>query len=464
MKYGFILAGRTFFKEIHRLMPGQALTYQQIYNRTKLYETSRDWGDWEGEIDYSELVNTNWIILVNAMQRCLEFSSKYGLMTSAGWDTRILLSIFQEINEIPNLFCYTHGDLKSREIIITKQIINDMGIYHHLEPLDGNMFDLQDLQRGFDRVENVVHPHWHRAGAILVKAGVDCVTAGVLGEVIGGRHGMHWPMLPISEWDKISFVSSHLLRIRNNRSSKNSRDISSFYDYLHLDKINKPWYVQSEYWNSIPDIKEEMYADMEEFVQRLKARGVEKVEKVFEAYTAEYFGSQYLTPQLLSCRADLNIAIPFADQELYNLTSRIPLTFKIVHSLQQAILRCYDSELLQYPNAAAFFNSKIPIPVMEVSRVFRKLFESISWKICRITNGRYKPTPTGWSTFSCLRNSPALLNIADNLKCNTIIDQNAIQNRVKSGLSRTEPDKSMYTWNAGQNQIMKIYTTDLMLK
>ena len=463
MKYGFILAGRTFFKEIRRIMPGQALTYHLNSNYLKLYETSKAWRDYEGEIDFKELVRQNWIALVDTMQRCLKFSRKNALMASAGWDTRILLSVFKALNETDNLLCYTHGDLKSREISITKQMVNDLGINLHLEPLDGDMFDLQDLQRGFDRVENVVHPHWHRAAAKLAEAGIECVAAGVLGEVIGGRHGRHWPMLPISERDKISFVTSHLLYLRRNRTSENSKDITSFYDFLHLDKISKPWYVRSEYWNTIPDIKKDMYGDMEEFVNRLKERGVENVDKLIEAYTAEYFGSQYLTPQLLSCRADLNIAIPFADQDLFDLTSRIPLSFKIVHYLQQAILRRYDSEILRYPNAAAFFNSKISIPVMEVSRVFRKLFETLSWKFCCVTHGRYKPTPTGWSTFSCLRNSPALQNIADNITSD-ILDKNEIQNRIRSGLSRIEPDNSMYTWNAAQNQIMKIYTTDLMLK
>jgi len=87
----------------------------------------------------------------------------------------------------------------------------------------------------------------------------------------------------------------------------------------------------------------------------------------------------------------------------------------------------------------------------------------MSWKIYRVTNGRYKPTPTGWSTFECLRNSQALKNIADNFTCD-IIDKTEIQNRLKSRLYQKKPDQSMYTWNVAQNQIMKIYTADLMLR
>lgn len=463
LKYGFILAGRTFFKEIHRLMPGQVLTFQQNDKRVNISETSKAWMNWNNQIEFDELLYYNWNTLVNAMIRCFEFSDKHALMASAGWDTRILLAVMQELNETDNLLCYTHGDLKSREISIIKRIVEDLGIKHHLEILAADMFDIKDLQRGFDRVENVIFPHYHRAGARLVEAGIDCIAAGVLGEVIGGRHGMHWPMLPISEWDKISFVLSHFIHLRKYRNSSNINDLRRFYNFLRLGMLRKPWYIRTDYWNEIPNIKDEINADLEEFVQRLKTRGVKNVDKIIEAFTAEYFGSQYLTPQLLSCRSEVNIAIPFADQELLKLTSSIPLTFKIVHYLQQAVLRCYNSELLKYPNAAAFFNSKIPIPMLEISRVFRKIFESVSWKMCRASNGHYKPTPIGWATFDCLGNSKVLLDVIENFQCD-VIDKDKIKNRIKSGLSQTKPHKSMYTWNAAQNQIMKIYTTDLMLR
>jgi hypothetical protein len=462
LKFGFILAGRTFFKDIKRLMPGQALTYKKANECLILYERSRAWREDEEEIEFDNLIENNWKTLGNTLKRCIKYSQHNALFSSSGWDSRLLLALFRQLDENGNIVCYTHGDLKSREIQIAKQIYEDTGISYHLEPIAGEMFDLHSLKRGFERTENVVFPHYHRAGYWLAKNGVDCASAGVLGEVIGGRHGRHWPMLPISEWDKIRFVTSHLLHLSKDRSNKNGEDIDCFYKFLNLEKIKKPWYLREEWWNLIPAVKDEMYADMEEFLIRLRKRGVENLEKLIEAYTAEYFGSQYLTTQLLSCRSDVNVAIPFADQELFYYTSGIPLRLKIVHSLQQALLLQYDSELLRYPNAAAFFNSKIPIPALEVSRVFRKLFESLSWKICRFTKGNYKPTPTGWSTFDCLGKSQALLIIADSLKCG-LFNKDIIHERLFNGVMQTKPHKSMYTWNAAQNQIMKIYTTDLML-
>jgi asparagine synthetase B (glutamine-hydrolysing) len=462
MRDGFILGGRTCFKEIRRLMPGQALTYQPLNKRLTIYESSRAWRDWDGQIDFGELVNETWMTFLNAMRRCLEFSRQHALMASGGWDTRLLLSAFRQLNEDVNLLCYTHGDLKSREISITKQMVEDLGIKHHLEPIDGNMYNLNELQRGFNRVE-VVNPPWLRAGARLAEAGVDCVSAGVIGEVIGGRHGRHWPMLPISEWDKIRFVIPYFLHFRSNRMSKSNKDISCFYDLLNSDDINKPWYLRSEYWDAIPNIKEEMDADLEEFVRRLKVRGVENVDKIFEAYTAEYFGAHMLTPQLLTCRAHLNISIPFADQELLNLTSRIPLSFKILHSLQQALLHYKEPNLLKYPNAAAFFNSKLPVHILELSRLFRKKFESIAWKISRVTHGHYKPKSLGWSNYEALSNSQALQNIADDLKSD-MLDKNAIKNGILFKIAQIKTNPTMYPLSAMHNQMIDIYAADLMLK
>jgi len=463
MKFGFMLAGRTFFKKIHRLLPGQVLTYQMESKQLRIHETSRAFRDQQGEIDFNEWVECSWTTLLNAMRRGLEFSHHPALFSSSGWDSRILLAVLRELNKMSSLLCYTHGDLKSRELKLAKKIYQKLAIQNHFEALDSQMFNLSEIKRGFDCTENVTFPHYLWAGERLAEKGIDCAIAGVLGEVVGGRHGFHWPMLPISEQEKISFVVPFLLNFPGKNDSKNGKDLADIYNILKPDNIRKPWYLKSDFWDSIGNIREEYYADMEEFTARLRKRGVENINKIAEAFTTEYFGSFYLTPQLLSSRTRINVTIPFADQEFYELTSKIPLSHKIVHTLQQAILKKYDSDLLRYPNAAAFLTSKFPIPVLEISRVIRKVYESISWKMCQVTRGRYKPDPTGWSTFSCLRQSTALLDIAEDLR-NHLIDKNEIQRKIKIGLSRNGPDQSMYTWNASQNQLMKIYTTDLMLR
>ena len=99
---------------------------------------------------------------------------------------------------------YSHGDINGRELSIVKQIFKALNINVHLEPLESSMYDLETLQKGFDRVENVVHAFWHRAGVRLSEAGVDCVSSGIFGEVIAGRHGMGYL---IRGWDRKRFVA-----------------------------------------------------------------------------------------------------------------------------------------------------------------------------------------------------------------------------------------------------------------
>jgi len=373
-----------------------------------------------------------------------------------------LLSAFIALNKKGDLLCYAHGDPESRELGLTRRMVQDLKIKHLVQPIDGSLYELEEMQRGFSRTE-VVNPLWHCAGRRLAAEGMACVSAGVIGEVIGGRHGRHWPFLPISEWDKMKFVTSYFMQYHRNRANKTNQDLGVFYDMLHLDRLRKPWYVHPEFWNALPNLKEEIHAANEEFVRRLERRGVVNVEKLCEAFTAEYHGAQMLMQQLLSCRSHLNVCIPFGDQALWHLTSRIPLSFKIVHSLQQALLRKHAPGLLNYPNAAAYINSRLPIPVLEMLRVTRKAAAAINWKISRLSHYRYKPQANAWSNFVALADSPALQNMADDLRCD-LFDKQAIQKGVRFKIAQTRSEPTMDALNALQAQMSGIYTVDLMLR
>jgi len=460
MKYAHILAGRTQFKEIRRLLMGQALVYESICNRLRVYEISKAWMDSVDELKFGEIVKRSWITWKNAVGRCLESNQQHALMASAGWDTRLLLSAFREHIATSNLRGYSHGDLKSRELSIARRIFQALGIKHQLEPLDSGLYDLGALQRGFDRVENIVYPYWHRAGVRLAEAGIDCVSAGILGEVIGGQHGM---ILLLGGWNKLRFLASQLLHMRSNRAFEDEIDISCVYNFLHLDHLDKPWYVESEYWDTIPNIKEEINADIEESLDRLKVRGVKNADQLIEAYTTEYIGSQEWGAQLLSCRANLNIAIPFGDQEMLSLSSRIPVALKIRNSLNQAILRRYAPELLHFPCAASSVNAGWPIAVQETTRLVRRMFENVSWKIYSATHGYLRPKSLGWDNFEFLRDSKALQTLVHNLR-NDIFDRNGIEKHITNRLMRVESKQSLYFLASLQEQVMKIYSTDLMLR
>jgi hypothetical protein len=139
------------------------------------------------------------------------------------------------------------------------------------------------------------------------------------------------------------------------------------------------------------------------------------------------------------------------------------MSYKILHSLQQAMIRDHTPHLLSYPNSAAFFNSKLPIPVLEVSRVIRKLTESLSWKVSGFTGGRYNPKTLAWNNYKRLGKSQALQNMADNLKCE-MFEKKTILNGINQRISQIKTNPYMYPLNAMQSKITMIYNTDLMLR
>ena len=454
MRYGYTLAGRTHFKEIHRLLPGQAIVYEAINNRLRVYETSRIWVTQLEGVKIDDIIECVWLTMGDAIRRCLDIDQRHAIMASAGWDSRLLLAAIRGHIEAYRLQGFSHGDVQSRELSIVAHIFENLNIKCHLEPLDNDLYNLQVLQRGFDRVENVIFPYWHRAGVLLSEAGAKSVTAGVFGEVIGGHYGKSMLM---GNWEKMAFVASKLLNRGNAVPSKSKEELSAVYDFLRLDHIVKPWYVQPDYWASIPDIREEINADIEKVLHRIEARGIKNADQFIEAYITETRATQYIMAQLLSCRASLDIANIFGDQGLFSLASQIPLPFKIHNTLTQAVLRKYAGNFLYFPTAAILVSAKTPVFIQELTRIFRVVCTNMSWKAHSYTHGYFKPRFLGWDNFEFLRNGKTLLQLVDNFN-NDIVDKKAIEDLIEKVIK--------FKWK-GQlhdlsNQLMKIYTTDLM--
>ena len=457
MRYGYILAGRTHFKGIRRLLPGQCIEYKQIHNHLRIYETSRAWTKLVDGVEFKEIPERVWHVMGNALYRCLEASEQYALMTSAGWDSRLLFAGIREYMDISRFQGFSHGDLQSREIAIAAKIFNNSNIKYHLEPLTSSLFDLGFLQQGFTRVENVIFPFWHRAGACLSEAGVHNVSAGVFGEVIGGHNCMS--LLLGSSWDKMFFVASQVLGLKTKQFSEGKQNTRYVYNFLHLDYLNKPWYVREDYWRSITSIKELINADIKESLHRLESRGVKNGEQLIESYITEFLACHNWGSQLLNCHAYLDINNVFGDQELFNLASSIPLSIKVHNSLNRAILGRYAPDLLRFPTAAILAPVRFPMIVQEATRILRKALYKISWEMNFLTQGIFKPRFLGWDNFEFLRNGKMFKILIDDIK-NDIVDKNIIEEFV-SKIVRRKTKEPLFNVS---NQFMKIYTTDLMLR
>ena len=451
--------GRTCYKEIRRLMAGQHLVFESNSKRLRVNEISKAHLDYVDEVEFGELIKRVWGTFQGAIQRCLESDSRHALMVSGGWDSRLLLAGMREHIDSTKLQGYSHGDINGRELSIVKQVFEALGMNLHLEPLESSMYDLETLQKGFDRVESVVHAFWHRAGVRLSEAGVDCVSAGIFGEVIGGRHGMGYLL---RGWNLKRFMAPRLFGSRSKLASKDKTDSPNVYELLCARKFQKPWYVRSEYWNAIPNINEEINADIEKSIDRYKRRGINNAYQLLEAWTAEYLGAHARGTQLLSCRAHLDIAIPHADQEFFCLASQIPISLKIPDIIDQALLQQHAPELLHFPVAAILVPAKFPIAVQEITRLIRQMITTVSWKTAVATRCLLRPKFFGWDNFEFLRDGKAFNAVANDLKSD-IADKNAILERINK-LSSIKWKQSVDYMQSFNYVMMQIYSTDLMLR
>ncbi|TMA37286.1 MAG: hypothetical protein E6J79_10920 [Deltaproteobacteria bacterium] len=272
------LAGRTHFEEIRRLLPGQILRYEPGSGRLSVRETSALWAGDRGEAgDGGDAVEQAWVALGDSVRRSLGGPGRHAVMMSGGWDSRTLLAAMLEQAGRDPLLAYTHGDLGSREIGLVERICGWAGVELHREPLGEAMYDLDALERGFERTENLMFPHWHRAGAVLAGLGLSSVSAGVYGEVLGGHYG---PSMVVGGVRKMAAVAAAL--VGRSVGSRNGHQAAR--DFLLARRVARPWYLAPAAWAATADAAASLDADLEAALQRLERRGVVTGDELVEAF------------------------------------------------------------------------------------------------------------------------------------------------------------------------------------
>ena len=376
-------------------------------------------------------------------------SDSVALMMSGGWDSRTLLAGASAVGVEPR--CYSHGDLRSRELALVERICRETGRPCHLEPIDAEVLDPEVLRSSFSRTENVVFPHWHRAGTVLKARGADCVAAGVLGEVLGGHYG---PATVARGLGKVLSVGRMLIT-----STYHPDPNIAPVDYLRFRNVGAQWYLKSEYQTAIDSPTERMTEDVERALGRLRARGVEGTMAQIEAFITEHRGVQYINQQLLSCRAFMDVALPFAGGELYQLSTEIPLPVKVHNTLNRRMLAQHAPQLLAFPMAATLLPASSPMLLQEVSRAVRKLWEEGGLHLHARTRGLLPRVRLGWVNFDFLRRGPGVQHVIEDLRADAW-DREEIQRRVDLCLRSADPTilHPLY------DQLGKIYTVDLMLR
>jgi hypothetical protein len=141
------------------------------------------------------------------------------------------------------------------------------------------------------------------------------------------------------------------------------------------------------------------------------------------------------------------------------LSSSIPLKVKFHNLLNQALLAKHSPELLLFPTAAIISNANAPVFIQEISRGLRKILSNLSWRIYYVTHGLIKPSFVGWDNFEFLRDGKMLKVLLENIR-NDFVDKKAIEKFLDKLIKYKKYD---FLHNVS-NQILKIYTTELMLR
>ncbi len=440
---------RTHYQNIFRLLPGQAVNYHLDSCQLTVREPRITWvGNKEmypGGMDCEVL----WDSLKTAVRRCFDSENRHALMMSGGWDSRLLLCAMLEQLSNHKIIAYTWGDPHSRELQVVNKICRSVGVECILEPLDDTLYEPGFLENAFNRVENILFPQWYRASEQLSGIGVQSVSAGVYGEVLGGHYG---PAMALTGIRKAIAVGTALIGIPVQFNAL---------ERLRFPGVpRKPWFLTKAAWADMCDATREMNSDIESSWQDLEKLGIENREHLIEAFVTLTRGSRYINQQILSCRAALDVALPFIDFDLLQLASQIPQSSKIHNAINRKLLQRYGSPLLQFTTGATLVPASMPIVFQEASRVIRILHDNVFGKLTRFTNGSIGPSRSDFFGLDFLRNGSTLRKILNDLR-GDIWDRAAIEQSIKNVAEHKEATTNLV--NISSN-FLTLYTTDLMLR
>jgi hypothetical protein len=449
LREGQIIGPSSFFEGVRRLLPGQVLTLRRG-QRPQLAETSDAWvpRQQSGLRMTAEIL---WEGLTSAVRRSLPATGTT-LMMSGGWDSRTLLAAAGAEHIRPD--CYSHGDTRSRELAIVRAICERERLRFRLEEIDDRVLDPQLIELGFARTENVVFPHWLRAGRLIAGAESTVVTAGVLGEVLGGHYG---PAMMRGGFGKILSVGATLLgplAPRTDSRGPSARDL-----LLRRHAFGVHWYLDREHEGTLQSAASAIDAEVEGQLARFERRGVADQAALVEAFLTEHRGAQYVSAQLRSCRAHADVAVPFGGGELFSISTALPIQLKVHNRLNQQLLAHHSPDQLRYPFAATLLAASHPILLQEASRLVRKGASIVRDRIAAISGGRVEPSRTGWVHFDFLRGSRSLEALADSLT-SEIWDREAIQ----QGLRRLADPRRQLPAHPFYDQFAKILTVEHMFR
>ncbi len=308
----------------------------------------------------------------------------------------------------------------------------------------------------FQRCETVMDPLWHLSAQRLAGEGVTCITAGVMGEVFGGHLRRGEDRGPRQ---KIKYFASRVLLSRRSEESSKGDDLRETVRLIKRGFDRRPWYVKKDSWHSLRGITEAIEGDIESELQRYRERGIASADQLFEAYMAEHTAAQWWGRQMLTCRATVDVALPYADREFLTIASRTRISAKINNRLNRKVLKAFAPKLLRCPTAAILLPAYFPLIAQEATRLIRWGIERMWSHLYYKSRGKIGPPRMEWRSFPALRKGAPLLRLVDDMRLE-LLDKPAVRRCIADMAelrNRIDPAEL-------GDQLLMIYTMELMLR
>ncbi|MBX3441614.1 MAG: hypothetical protein KF774_04345 [Planctomyces sp.] len=442
LRHNFTLAGRTVFSGIRRLLGGQRFVHDG--QSTRCEETSRLWANPERAVPAGQsALDRIWEALQAALNSHVD-AAPLGLMMSAGWDSRTLLAAA----EVP-LTAYTHGDLASRELRITRELCSSRNVPLHESAISEDWFTPTFIQRDFAVTETATFPYWSAAGEHFAQLGVRGVLSGDFGEILGGHYlaanqqqggrkalGVLFGLLGIHR-ESTSGSATLQTRLQSSKAMAFAPGLSD------RDRLG-----------------EATAADVDWEFRRLQARGVEGDDAFVEAFTTEHRGAQWISGQPRSAAARVEPVQPFLDVELLQLVTRIAPSKRTYNRLNRLLLQRHAPQLLRFATGATVFACNAPMLLQEASRMFVYASERFSWTRHTRTGGVEAYRHYRWDDFEFLRDGRQLLNLVDDLK-SPIWNVSALRRYLIGRFRKHSGHRRAYSV---ANEVLRIYGIDQLLR
>jgi asparagine synthetase B (glutamine-hydrolysing) len=278
-------------------------------------------------------------------------SAKYALLLSGGLDSRLILSAWENQE---NLTAYTFGSTAYDEIRIASQSAKAANVKHKVSLFtEADFFD--SYEEALYKMESLIYDMLTKFFHDIHVDDNSFVLDGFLGDVLlGGLYFFSLHPLPktlysSSACKELTSRTEVAQRLRKSLSFHNPSLVISL-----LTEDVKTLIAEHE-----AEIDNDILAGIEAYYD-----DYQYLEQVYETFKLINRGRRYINLQGLRARFANDIIYPFYDYDLMDFVATIPLSYRIRNKLLYAIYRHVGGELSKirranYILAPASFNFKV---------------------------------------------------------------------------------------------------------